>query len=237
MFESDPVHSKFLQYAPGIQRIIRTSDINTISAREIRKAIEREYGVNFDNDKQQFDSFTKDLFVEFLSSSENMTQTGAKPEKEEVLVEEGSTKAKPLSPKKQNSTSVNGKLKYDLSKKEPSRPGKTSNSRLSTQPLGKVTKKKKDSKTSKKSSRPKISDNTEEVYQPDANSDGEYEVERILDVRDNGAGKEYLIKWLGWEDEYNEWIPEVECFAPDLIKDFEERSNRHRRKSEVPANK
>ncbi|KAI7835775.1 hypothetical protein COHA_010328 [Chlorella ohadii] len=43
-----------------------------------------------------------------------------------------------------------------------------------------------------------------------------YDVERILAVRPaaGGSGKEYLIKWLGWEAEWNSWEPRAHLDRP-----------------------
>ncbi|KAK9876389.1 hypothetical protein WA026_012700 [Henosepilachna vigintioctopunctata] len=56
--------------------------------------------------------------------------------------------------------------------------------------------------------------------------DGEYEVEKIVDVRVGATGeKEYLLKWLGYSDSDNSWVPEkdieetlIESFESDKIK-------------------
>ena len=44
-----------------------------------------------------------------------------------------------------------------------------------------------------------------------AEEDGEYEIERVLDSRENhgnGNGREYLVKWKGWREEFNQWLSE-----------------------------
>jgi hypothetical protein len=49
-----------------------------------------------------------------------------------------------------------------------------------------------------------------------------YVVESILDSRVNKKTKqnEYFIKWEGWTDKWNEWIPESQCSCDSLIKAF-----------------
>ena len=50
----------------------------------------------------------------------------------------------------------------------------------------------------------------------------EYEVERILDRCTYRHQLQYLMKWLGYGDEDNQWIPARDLTnAPDLIRDFE----------------
>lgn len=35
---------------------------------------------------------------------------------------------------------------------------------------------------------------------------------------------EYLVKWLGWADSYNEWLPLHDLHCPDLIADYEKKA-------------
>ena len=53
----------------------------------------------------------------------------------------------------------------------------------------------------------------------------EYEVEKILDVRKKGKGKEYLVKWKGWErEEDRTWEPEASLAGSnDLLREFNEK--------------
>lgn len=48
----------------------------------------------------------------------------------------------------------------------------------------------------------------------------EYEVEEIIDRRSVAHGTEYLVKWSGWSNQYNEWLPEDAIDCPDLLKKF-----------------
>ncbi|XP_044764588.1 chromobox protein homolog 1-like [Coccinella septempunctata] len=62
--------------------------------------------------------------------------------------------------------------------------------------------------------------------------DGEYEVEKIVDVRPiSGGDKEYLIKWIGYSDADNTWEP-AKNIQPELVQAFEaERSKKKRSQS------
>jgi transposase InsO family protein len=46
------------------------------------------------------------------------------------------------------------------------------------------------------------------------------EVEAILDSRTRRNKKEYLVKWTGYPNDDNTWIPSTDLHAPDLLKAF-----------------
>eukprot|EP00092_Neocalanus_flemingeri_P036324 GFUD01039546.1.p1 GENE.GFUD01039546.1~~GFUD01039546.1.p1 ORF type:complete len:744 (+),score=250.90 GFUD01039546.1:103-2232(+) len=54
-------------------------------------------------------------------------------------------------------------------------------------------------------------------------ADDEYEVENILEVRKGSLGKEYLVKWKGWENEEDRtWEPEASLEgSKKLLKEFD----------------
>jgi len=51
----------------------------------------------------------------------------------------------------------------------------------------------------------------------------EYEVEKVLDIRQFGRGRkrQYLIKWKGYPDSDNEWVDHKDVHAPEAIREFE----------------
>ncbi|KAF7273788.1 chromobox protein homolog 5-like [Rhynchophorus ferrugineus] len=49
----------------------------------------------------------------------------------------------------------------------------------------------------------------------------EYVVEKIIDCRIKSGVKEYLLKWIGYDDKDNTWEPESNLDCPSLIKAFE----------------
>lgn len=51
-----------------------------------------------------------------------------------------------------------------------------------------------------------------------ADSTEEYEVQDLLERRQGDNGPEFLVKWAGWSDQYNEWLPEAALDCPDLMK-------------------
>lgn len=67
-------------------------------------------------------------------------------------------------------------------------------------------------------------------------SEPEYEVERILDKQYNLQKKkfEYLVKWMGYRDEWNSWLTLSQLEnAKEAVQDYEdlvaEKSKRHTR--------
>ena len=55
-----------------------------------------------------------------------------------------------------------------------------------------------------------------------------YEVEEIRNKRITKRKVHYLIKWIGWPSEYNQWVPEDDMNAPKLIQGFERSRKRKR---------
>ena len=53
------------------------------------------------------------------------------------------------------------------------------------------------------------------------NNPKEYEVEEIRDKRTIKGKVHYLIKWIEWPLEYNQWVPEDDMNAPKLVQNFE----------------
>lgn len=68
----------------------------------------------------------------------------------------------------------------------------------------------------------------------------EYIVEKIIDSRINEKGiKEYLLKWIGYEEKDNTWEPEENLDCPGLIDAFEKekakREAERKRKSSIQS--
>merc|ERR1711894_356709 len=66
----------------------------------------------------------------------------------------------------------------------------------------------------------------EETPSADEPMEEGYEVEKILDVRKKGKGKEYLVKWKGWEKEEDRtWEPEASLDGSlELLREFNEKN-------------
>ena len=59
----------------------------------------------------------------------------------------------------------------------------------------------------------------------------EYEVEAILKHRQKGRKKEYLIKWVGYDDKDNTWEPEDHlAHLPEMLKSYWENYNSKKEK-------
>ena len=55
----------------------------------------------------------------------------------------------------------------------------------------------------------------------------EYEIEAILRHKRKGKGLEYFVRWKGYEDALNEWVPEKELRrnAKELLDEYREVNN------------
>src|SRR5258708_29644904 len=52
------------------------------------------------------------------------------------------------------------------------------------------------------------------------NDQEEYEVEEILDSRFRWGKLWYLVKFIGWSNSDNMWLPHTEVHAPAMVKEF-----------------
>ncbi|KAL2039802.1 hypothetical protein N7G274_007661 [Stereocaulon virgatum] len=60
----------------------------------------------------------------------------------------------------------------------------------------------------------------------------QWEVEEIVDKVKNKEGVWYKVKWTGWGDIYNEWVPEEELDkAPALKRKYEQQPARMRKRN------
>ncbi|CAF0885129.1 unnamed protein product [Rotaria sordida] len=66
----------------------------------------------------------------------------------------------------------------------------------------------------------------------DSNASSEYEVEKILAKRRRRrGGYEYFIKWVGYDNSANEWIPESSLNCPQRVAEFEREEARKRKRT------
>ena len=55
--------------------------------------------------------------------------------------------------------------------------------------------------------------------------DDQFIVSDILDCRQNGRSKEYLVRWEGYSDKHNQWVKKNDI-SPVLVKEFHSRLGR-----------
>ena len=59
-----------------------------------------------------------------------------------------------------------------------------------------------------------------------------YEVEAILQTQRHKGRRYYLVKWTGWDDDYNQWVPEENMGgAKELREEFDSRTTRKRKRA------
>ena len=58
-----------------------------------------------------------------------------------------------------------------------------------------------------------MEDNTFDNYLSD---DNVYQIEKILKTRKHKGQTEYLVKWLGYPNEQNSWVPESDMVRPSI---------------------
>ncbi|CAF1282950.1 unnamed protein product [Adineta steineri] len=68
----------------------------------------------------------------------------------------------------------------------------------------------------------------------DSNASSEYEVEKILAKRKRrrGSGYEYYIKWVGYDESANEWIPATSLNCPERLQEFQREEERKRKRTQ-----
>ena len=68
---------------------------------------------------------------------------------------------------------------------------------------------------------------------PLADEEGQYVVEKILQTRKRKGVRQYLVKWQGWPEEFNQWESEEHVEECEALDEFEEqqRSMREERKT------
>ena len=88
-----------------------------------------------------------------------------------------------------------------------------------------------------KSKRGKKDKVVEEDKHEDEAEEEEYEVEKILDVRKARKGKEYLVKWKGWErEEDRTWEPEASLEGSrELVKEFNDKRSAQEQSVSTPG--
>lgn len=61
----------------------------------------------------------------------------------------------------------------------------------------------------------------EEPWDGDGESEDEYEVDKIIEMRMKKNGtREFLVHWKKWSSEYDTWEPEANLSCPDIIDKF-----------------
>jgi hypothetical protein len=62
----------------------------------------------------------------------------------------------------------------------------------------------------------------------------EWEVDKILAKRRRKGETQYLVRWLGWGPEYDQWVNKEDLHAEELVPEFEARqqSKRHAKKKQ-----
>ena len=64
----------------------------------------------------------------------------------------------------------------------------------------------------------------ERAVEDNSLGEGEYEVERIVDVRRTGRGRkkvvEFRVKWKGFKEKQNSWIVSTDVKASGILKEF-----------------
>ena len=53
------------------------------------------------------------------------------------------------------------------------------------------------------------------------NRQTEYFIEKILDERPRGRGKQYLVRWLGYGAEEDLWLPRSELMMTEVLEQWE----------------
>lgn len=56
-----------------------------------------------------------------------------------------------------------------------------------------------------------------ELQKKDIEKQENFEIEAIIDEREGKKGKEYKVKWKGWNNRYNQWINNKDMNAPKIV--------------------
>lgn len=48
------------------------------------------------------------------------------------------------------------------------------------------------------------------LVHPDRAVSGEYQIEKVIKTKGSGKNKQYFVKWLGWNDNFNSWVNAAE---------------------------
>jgi len=57
----------------------------------------------------------------------------------------------------------------------------------------------------------------------------QWEVEAILGRKTQAGTVKYLVRWKGWEEQYNQWVPEQDMMADALVQDYNESERKRKR--------
>ena len=81
-----------------------------------------------------------------------------------------------------------------------------------------------------------IEDNNKNIRNKEAEED-EYEIEKILQMKGKRGEKQFLVKWKGFTNRYNQWIKEEDMNAEDLVREYKRRRYTSKRKSRINNSK
>ncbi|HBS52473.1 MAG TPA: hypothetical protein DD806_00555, partial [Flavobacterium sp.] len=121
----------FTKYKKDINKILEKSDLDTISAKKVRKQLERDNNVDLSDNKKELDEYITMLFHEFVAKSEKK-KTPKKESTKKTSDKKRSTKkrsSKKARSSKKRSTKKRSTKKRTSTKKRSSKKASTTKKR------------------------------------------------------------------------------------------------------------